>query len=105
INDRSLVDIATQQREQSGGRIPGEIIKVNILEAPGRTRSGRFGWKNQHASLLSFAADAYLNEMGITSPLLPVENTSNGTPVDKFDKVDDPEDVTGVDIQGFATFI
>ena len=39
---------------------------------------GRFGWKNQHRSLESFSADAYLNEMGITSPLFPDENTSSG---------------------------
>ena len=38
-----------------------------VLEAPGNERVGRFGWKNQHASLLSFSADAYLNEIGITS--------------------------------------
>ena len=42
------------------------------------TRVGRFGWKNQQASLVSFSADAYVNEMGITSPLQPDEPTSNG---------------------------
>src|SRR2546428_2940438 len=31
--------------------------------------------------LVSFAADAYLNEMGITSPLQPNEKTSNGQSV------------------------
>jgi len=36
---------------------------------------GRFGWKDQHASLLSFSGDAYLNEMGITSRLFPDEVT------------------------------
>ena len=46
---------------------------------PSKPRIGRFGWKSQHASLESFSADAYLNEMGITSPLLPEENTSSGT--------------------------
>jgi len=60
----------------------GTILKVPVLEAPaGTTRIGRFGWKNQHASLLSFASDAYLNEMGITNPLNPTENTSNGNSV------------------------
>ncbi len=54
-------------------------------EASGRNpvSSGRFGWKDQHASLVSFSADAYLNEMGITSPLQPVENTSNGEDVSR----------------------
>ena len=47
----------------------GQIINVPVLEKPAATRIGRFGWKAQQASLVSFAADAYLNEMGITSPL------------------------------------
>ena len=33
----------------------------------GQTRVARFGWKAVHASLADFAADAYLNEMGITT--------------------------------------
>ena len=28
---------------------------------------GRFGWKAQEPTLLSFSADAYLNEMGVTT--------------------------------------
>ena len=55
-------------------------------------RIGRFGWKCQEASLLNFSAGAYLNEMGITSPLQPKENLSNGRDVSKYDKVADPED-------------
>jgi len=54
------------------------------------------------ASLVSFSADAYLNEMGITSPLQPVENTSDGNSVAAFDTVPDPEDVGGVDVNRFA---
>src|SRR5262245_36638808 len=46
-----------------------QLIQVAVLGAPGNLRAGRFGWKNQHASLMSFSADAYLNEMGITNPL------------------------------------
>src|SRR5438094_1815071 len=53
----------------------GITLKVPILEAPGAGAIGRFGWKAQHASLLSFSADAYLNEMGITNRLLPDEIT------------------------------
>ncbi|HMC65010.1 MAG TPA: di-heme oxidoredictase family protein, partial [Gemmataceae bacterium] len=55
-------------------------------------RIGRFGWKCQEASLLNFSAGAYLNEMGITSPLQPKENTSSGRDVSQFDQVLDPED-------------
>jgi CxxC motif-containing protein (DUF1111 family) len=82
----------------------GQFIEVPVLEAGGLTRGGRFGWKNQHASLVSFSADAYLNEMGITSPLQPKDNTSNGRPVDAFDKVPDPED-DGADVEVFASFM
>jgi CxxC motif-containing protein (DUF1111 family) len=39
-------------------------------------RVGRFGWKDQHGSLFSFVADVYLNEMGVTSRLKPVDTTS-----------------------------
>ena len=67
-------------------------------------RIGRFGWKDQHASLESFAADAYLNEMGITSPLLPDENTVSGEDAAPYDPVADPED-DGVDVKAFANFM
>ena len=56
----------------------GTAVTVPVLEAGGVARVGRFGWKAQHGSLGSFSADAYLNEMGITSPLLRRRNTSSG---------------------------
>jgi CxxC motif-containing protein (DUF1111 family) len=42
--------------------------------------------------------------MGITSPLLSVENTSDGRSVAKYDTVRDPED-DGSDVRQFADFI
>jgi CxxC motif-containing protein (DUF1111 family) len=104
INSNTLVAIANAQPGQSGGLIEGQVIQVPVLEAPGNNRVGRFGWKNQHASLLSFSGDAYLNEMGITSRLVPDENTSLGRSVAAFDNVDDPED-TENDIDAFALFM
>src|SRR5205085_3718806 len=74
---------------QSSGQIDGLLIAVPVAEAPGQTRFGRFGWKDQHASLLSFASDAYLNEQGITNRLLLTENTSLGTSVAAYDPVPD----------------
>lgn len=44
----------------------------------GEMRPGRFGWKAQHPSILGFAADAYLNEMGITNRYFTQENAPNG---------------------------
>jgi len=65
----------------------GQIIMVPVVEAPAETkRVGRFGWKNQHGSLVSFSGDAYLNEQGITNRLFGTENTSNGNSVDAYDR-------------------
>jgi CxxC motif-containing protein (DUF1111 family) len=89
----------------------GTIIKVPVLEAPGVTRIARFGWKNQHASLVSFTADAFLNEMGITSPLFPDENTSNGNPVTAFEVAPEPNDPAiagapnGAQVEAFVRFL
>jgi CxxC motif-containing protein (DUF1111 family) len=104
IRSGTLAQIANAQPGQSGGAIAGEVIRVPVLEMDGAFRVGRFGWKNQHASLLSFSADAYLNEIGITSRLQPVENTSMGRAIARFDAVPDPED-TEDDIDGFAAFM
>ena len=62
----------------------------------GRIRVGRFGWKAQQATLLAFAADAFVNEMGITNRYFPTENAPNGNQalLAKYDKVADPEDTT-----------
>src|SRR6266545_3454910 len=37
----------------------GQLTVVPVAEAPGQFRNGRFGWKDQDASLLSFAGGAY----------------------------------------------
>ena len=98
IANDTLQDIASRQPQAQRG----QLITVPVLEMPGATRVGRFGHKNQQASLVSFSADAYVNEMGITSPLQPDENTSNGTPVpDPVPGLDDE----GVDVELFALFM
>jgi len=104
IDDKTLIELARNQARLSGGTIAGQVVEAPLLEAPGMTRVARFGWKNQHASLLSFSADAYLNEIGITSRLLPHENTSMGNSILSFDTVADPEDQDD-DIEIFARFM
>lgn len=103
VPDETLHRIAAWQCRETKGRICGKAISVPVLEAPGTYRVGRFGWKDQQASLLSFAADAYLNEMGITNRLRPTEVTTI------CDTVKDPEDKPGADglsdIDRFARFI
>jgi CxxC motif-containing protein (DUF1111 family) len=103
IDDGTLLAIAARQPEQSGGRIHGEAIEVPVLEAPGQSRVGRFGWKDQHSSLLSFIGDAYLNEMGVTNRLRPKDETNIGkvTP----DPEDVPDELGLADIDHFAQFV
>jgi CxxC motif-containing protein (DUF1111 family) len=91
-------------RDRQPDSMRGTALVVSVFEANSQARIGRFGWKSQHASLESFAADAYLNEMGITSPLLPVENTSSGRDVAPYDPVADPEN-DGKDVLAFANFM
>ena len=105
IANETLLAIARDQYRLSFGLIRGQVVWVPVLEAENQLRIGRFGWKGQHASLLSFAADAYLNEIGITNPLQPEENTSLGKSVADFDEVADPEDPDGEDTQAFAAFM
>jgi CxxC motif-containing protein (DUF1111 family) len=103
LADQTLVDLSKQQCKSSHGKICGQVLYVPIVEAPGQMAVGRFGWKDQHASLLSFAGDAYLNEMGITNRLQPseVSNLCNA--------VQEPNDKTGADglsdIDHFARFM
>lgn len=103
IDDDTLRSISENQQRVSDGRIHGEPVEVPILEAAGQTRVGRFGWKDQDPTLLSFAADAYLNEMGVTNRLKPKDVTS----VCKVtsDPEDKPDDLGLADIDHFAQFI
>lgn len=105
IANSTLESIANAQPAS----VRGQLINVPVFESPNTRRTGRFGWKNQQASLVSFSADAYVNEMGITSPLQPDEPTSNGNSVAAFDNVppghpNDPDD-EGVDVELFALFM
>ncbi len=79
----------------------GENTIVDLLERPGHTRVGRFGWKAQLASLVSFSGGAYLNEMGITNRIMPHEVMGDGV---LCDTAADPED-TDDDVTVFARFM
>jgi CxxC motif-containing protein (DUF1111 family) len=100
VGNPTLEAIAANQPDS----MRGQLIYVDVFEKPGEFRGGRFGHKDQQSSLLSFAADAYLNEMGVTSPMQPNENTSNGNSVAAYDGVPDPDN-DGVDVELFALFM
>lgn len=103
VADQSLIDLSKQQCKSSHGKICGQILYVPIVEAPGQMGVGRFGWKDQHASLLSFSADAYLNEMGITNRLQPTEVTNLCNTVSEPNDTPGPDGLS--DIDHFARFI
>ncbi len=103
VPDQTLIDLAAEQCKKTHRKICGQVLYVPVIEAPGQTRVGRFGWKDQHASLLSFSGDAYLNEMGVTSRLFPDEVTN------LCNTVSEPNDKPAADgladIDHFARFV
>ena len=118
ISDETLLQIRKQQCKASHGKICGQAVKVPVPESEGPDRIGRFGWKDQHASLLAFAADAYLNEVGITSTLQKDEVTTSCNPplattlpnsdplkITEPNSLPDPKDNNLEDIDHFASYM
>jgi len=103
VADQTLIDLAAQQCKSSHRKICGQVLQVPIVEAPGQMSVGRFGWKDQHASLLSFAGDAYLNEMGITNRIQPDEVTNLCNAHSEPNDTPGPDGLS--DIDHFARFI
>jgi CxxC motif-containing protein (DUF1111 family) len=106
VSNTTLQNISNA--EPAGMR--GQLAAVPVAEAGGALRFGRFGWKDQDASLLSFAGGAYLNEQGITNRLNPTEVTTlcddvpDTTPCNNNPNVvcgEDPDN----DIDAFAEFM
>jgi CxxC motif-containing protein (DUF1111 family) len=71
--ESTFQQIANAQPVQQRGRM-NRVLEI----VSGQTRMGKFGWKAQVPTLFQFSADAYLNEMGITSPQFPNESCPNG---------------------------
>ena len=89
--------------DADGDGISGRVHWVVPLETPGgMPRAGRFGWKAQVATVLTFSGDAARNEMGFTNRLEPHENAPNNdtSRLLECDPVADIEDVE--DEEGFA---
>src|SRR5207302_4539387 len=103
VDDSTLIELSKKQCKETHGRICGLALYVPVVESPGTTRIGRFGWKDAHASLLSFSGDAYLNEMGITNRLFPDEVTNLCNTVSEPNDAPGPDGLSDVD--RFARFI
>lgn len=99
----AIPDADIQANEAVGPGISGKAHMVEAFEDPPLSplRVGRFGWKSQVATVLTFSADASLNEMGLTNRFILTENDPNGDDpptLGECDTVADPED--GPDING-----
>ncbi|MBC23945.1 MAG: hypothetical protein CMJ32_08540 [Phycisphaerae bacterium] len=102
IEDADLMANADPIDSNADG-ISGRYLMVEVLEDPkGPKRVGRFGWKTQLATVLSFSGDAANGEMGLTNRLVQEEQAPNGDQacLDEFDLVADPEDQ--LDSEGFG---
>jgi CxxC motif-containing protein (DUF1111 family) len=74
--DATFIALAAQQAARNDGTA-GRVAMVDNLAA-GTQTVGKFGWKAQVPTLFQFAGDAYLNELGVTSPFFPQENCPSG---------------------------
>ena len=93
IPDETLLALEDPfDRDRDG--ISGRAAVVTDV-ASGQRRIGRFGWKAQVATLLTFSGDAYTNEMGITNDLFPQEPYGgiSEARMRECDRVKDPEDL------------
>jgi CxxC motif-containing protein (DUF1111 family) len=90
IPDQSIIDVMNAQPVD----VRGVAHMVGAFEDE-ETHVGRFGWKAQVPTVLTFTADAGLNELGLTTVFLQEDNDPNGIfdpPLEDCDSVDDPED-------------
>jgi len=76
VPDQSLMDLAQFQQEFTPETAGRALVLTDIFS--GQPRVGRFGWKCQIGTVLTFSGNAFLNEMGITTPFFPYENPPGG---------------------------
>jgi CxxC motif-containing protein (DUF1111 family) len=74
--DADFVALAAAQTG-TRDRVAGRVNLVDNARA-GMKTVGKFGWKAHVPTLIQFAGDAYVNELGITSPDFPNENCPQG---------------------------
>jgi len=104
IPDTTILGIAAAQPGQSGGKIAGEPGIAPVFDNGLSFAVGRFGWKSGISSLLTFAAAAYVADLGITNRIFQTEV------VTLCDTVPDPEDAPNrpagkQGIDAIATFL
>jgi Di-haem oxidoreductase, putative peroxidase len=107
VSDQTFERIAESEPPEIQGTV--KMVTENFTKV---AHVGRFGWKDDHASLRGFSGDAYLNENGITNPDNPDEvsqcaanEKAYGLPLQDTG-VEDTTDADGrADIDRFSDFM
>ncbi len=91
ISDEDL--LANRDGQPEAQRGVAHMVS-NFEDPTDELHVGRFGWKAQVASVLTFSSDASQNEMGLSNRFLPFDNAPNGDEdlLANCDTVADPED-------------
>lgn len=86
-------DILAKEINPPHPSVSGIAHMVTPVEG-GALTPGKFGWKGGVPTMLTFSADASVNEMGLTNRFFQTENAPNGNMMvlNLFDTVPDPED-------------
>ena len=96
-------------RDSETKNFPGQAPSINSVHdiKNNRTAVGRFGWKDQNPTLHQFSGDAYVNEMGITSPEFPDDNCPQGdcAALARCNPATGISDADGGDVQKFLDFM
>jgi CxxC motif-containing protein (DUF1111 family) len=75
IPDQAILDV----RDAQDPSVQGIAHMVFPFETPTTERVGRFGWKAQVATVLTFSADASQNELGLSNFFVPFDNAPTAT--------------------------
>ena len=99
--DDTLEDLAASEPVAIRGRV-NKVFNIS----KNTVTVGKFGWKDQNPTLFQFSGDAYINEMGFTSPQFPNENLPQGNAgtLAACDTVLGLED-DGADVAAFNSFM
>ena len=101
IPDSAIIALE-DPNDSNGDGISGRAHRVQPLESPtGPLRIGRFGWKAQIATVVSFSGDAARTEMGLTNRVVTQETAPNGDAAllascDTVPEIEDHADIHGL---------